>query len=71
MSEYRNGYGQAKADSIDRINELLREVEDAMRYPDPRFGITPSDEAKKVLRIKRDTLRWMRTVIKKTVRCPR
>jgi len=70
MSEYRNGYGQGKADCIERINELLCEVEDAL-CPDPRFGIEPENEQRKKLLIQRETLRWMRSTIKKTVKSPR
>lgn len=71
MSEYRNGYGQGKADAIERINELLREVECALHKPDPRFRIKPEGEVKQKLLHRRETLRWLRMVFKQTMKCPR
>lgn len=70
-NEYRDGYGQAKADCVMRINDLLGEVEDAINKPDPRFKGLPNPEIRKELVTKRDTLRWMRMVIKKTVKSAR
>ena len=70
-AEYRNGYGQAKADCVKRINELLAEVEDALHNRDPRFRFLPEGETKRRLLERRETLRWMRMVLKSTVKCPR
>lgn len=71
LTEYRNGYGQGKADCIQRINELLAEVEDALNNPDPRFRVLPEGDARTKLLHRRETLRWLRMVMKKTVTCPR
>jgi hypothetical protein len=71
VSEYRNGYGQCKADAIIRVNELLVEVEDALHNPDPRFRALPEGEVKQKLLNRRETLRYMRMVLKTTLKCPR
>lgn len=70
-AQYRNGYGQAKADCIGRINELLQEVEDAFHNPDPRFRKLPEGELKQKLLFQREILRWLRMTIKTTVKCPK
>lgn len=71
LKEYRNGFGQGKSHCIDRVNELLAEIEDALHNPDPRFCKLPDGEPKKKLLTQRETLRWLRMVLKKTVICPR
>lgn len=71
LHEYRNGYGQGKADAVKRVNELLGEVEDALHNSDPRFGIKPDGDVKQKLLHRRETLRWLRVVFKKTLECPK
>jgi len=71
MSEYNSGYGQAKADAISRINEMIAEVEDALHdhseYALLRGIGLPEGESRDILRYRVETLRWMRVVVKKTM----
>lgn len=61
MSDYREGYGQAKADMIRGLKAALDAVEDAY-HPDRS---TPMPEgARERLRAQKEALRWARAIVK-------
>jgi hypothetical protein len=57
---FKEGYGQARADAILRINEMLSYIEGSLRDPLEK----PTEEAKKKLHAQKEMLRWMRSSLK-------
>ncbi len=62
MSDYSEGYGQAKADILHRLNEALKLVHSEVNSAEP--GFEPSEKQKAALVQKREALRWVRSLVK-------
>lgn len=59
--EYRNGYGDCKADLLRMVKEALKSISDACK-DDPEYQ--PTEKDKQLLRLREAELRRIRSMIK-------
>ena len=62
MSEFRSGYGQAKADALERVKEAMSTVDLALN--DHWYVNELTEEKVRELKAKQSALRWIRSCLK-------
>lgn len=64
-ADYKNGYGDCKADLLRMVQEALKCMHEACHEPDGYHGVfDPSDNKKKELQFRIAELRRLRTMVK-------